>query len=63
MGIIQTIIEIPEFLSYMFLPTLTEEEWEQLNLYRLAAFFFLGIVIGMSSLALYFLINDYLRQL
>jgi len=57
MGILSSIFELPQLLSYMFLPTLTEEEWEDLNVNRLVAMFLFGVLVGMVAMSLIFVFN------
>jgi len=60
MGWLTTIFELPQFFSYMFLPTLTEEERENQNIPLYVLVFFIGIVVGMATLAAYILIRPLL---
>jgi cyanate permease len=53
MGIVSSLFEIPEFVKYMFLPTLTEEERERLAIDFLALLFMVGAIFGMLFYALF----------
>lgn len=55
MGFLSNLFEVPELLQYVFLPNLTDAEWEEINALRLAAVFTVGVLFGMLFLALFFL--------
>ena len=55
MGFISSLFEAPQMLQYVFLPNLTEEEWEAINAPLLAAVFTIGVLFGMLFLSLFFL--------
>lgn len=59
MGFISSLFEAPQMLQYVFLPNLTEEEWEAINAPRLAAIFTVGVVFGMVFLSLFFIIYPF----
>lgn len=60
MGLLTAVLELPQMLSYMFFPTLTEEEWEQQNIPLYAMVFFFGVVVGMFALAIYMVLRPFL---
>jgi len=53
MGFLSSLLEAPQMLQYVFLPNLTEEEWEAINAPLLAAVFTIGVVFGMFFLAIF----------
>ena len=61
MGLLTTILELPQFLSYMFLPTLTEEERESQNIPLLVLIFMLGAIVGMFALSFWALLQAVLQ--
>ena len=53
MGFLSSLFEVPQMLHYVFLPNLTEEEYNGMNAPLIAMVFTVGVVLGMFFFALF----------